>query len=34
MTMDEWRERCAQAGVDACVVDVGLGRLCVQRMKL
>ena len=34
LTMDEWRERCAQAGVDACVVDVGLGRLCVQRMKL
>ena len=34
LTMDEWRERCAQAGVDARVVDVGLGRLCVERMKI
>lgn len=34
LTMEEWSERCEQAGVDARVVDVGLGRLCVQRLKL
>jgi len=34
LTMDEWRERCAQADVDARVVDVGLGRLCVERLKI
>jgi len=33
LTMDEWRQRCAQAGVAASVVDVGLGRLCVERMQ-
>jgi len=33
LTMEEWRERCEQAGVDARVVDVGLGRLCVERLK-
>jgi len=32
LTMEEWRERCAQAGVGASVVAVGLGRLCVERM--
>jgi SAM-dependent methyltransferase len=31
LTMDEWRERCAEAGVDAVVKDAGLGRLCVER---
>jgi SAM-dependent methyltransferase len=34
LTTDEWCERCEQAAVDANVVDVGLGRLCVQRLKL
>jgi SAM-dependent methyltransferase len=34
LTMDEWHERCAQAGVNANVVDVGLGRLCVERTKV
>jgi SAM-dependent methyltransferase len=34
LTIEEWRERCAQAGVDARVVDVGLGRLCVERIKV
>jgi len=34
LTMEEWRERGAQAGVDARVVDVGLGRLSVERIKI
>lgn len=34
LTMEEWRKRCAQAGVDARVLDVGLGRLCVERVKV
>jgi SAM-dependent methyltransferase len=34
LTMEEWREHCEQAGVDACVVDAGLGRLCVERIKI
>jgi SAM-dependent methyltransferase len=34
LTMEEWRERGAQAGVAARVVDVGLGRLCVERIKI
>jgi len=34
LSMEEWRERCAQAGVDARVIDVELGRLCVERMKI
>jgi len=34
LTMEEWRERCKQAGVLARVVDVGLGRLCVERIKI
>ena len=34
LTVSEWRERCAQANVDTRVVDVGLGRLCVERIKI
>jgi len=34
LTIEEWRERGAEAAVPASVVDVGLGRLCVERMKV
>jgi len=34
LTLEEWRERCAQSAVHADVVDLGLGRLCIQRLKL
>jgi len=34
LSMEEWGERCEQAAVPANVVDVGLGRLCVERMKI
>lgn len=34
LSLEEWSERCAQADVPAQVVDVGLGRLCVERIKV
>jgi SAM-dependent methyltransferase len=34
LTVEEWRERCAEASVEADVWDVGLGRLCVERLKI
>jgi SAM-dependent methyltransferase len=34
LTIDEWRKRCDQADVQANVLDVGLGRLCVERIKI
>ena len=33
LSLSEWQERLNEAGVEGVVKDVGLGRLCVERLK-
>lgn len=31
LSLDDWRQRCAEAGIHATLRDVGIGRLCVEK---
>ena len=32
LSLEDWRQRCSEAGVQATIRDVGIGRLCVEHL--